>query len=56
MILPEFRINTGPNDFRPIEQSQLMRFEGELMLSANIITGSRQRVISLCVMFELTST
>ena len=40
MILPGIKINTGANDFRPIEQSQLMRFEGESWkLFGNIITG-----------------
>ena len=29
MILPGIKINTSPTDFRPIEQMQLMRFEGE---------------------------
>jgi len=28
MILPGIKINTSPSDFRPIEQMQLMRFEG----------------------------
>jgi len=29
MLLPGVMLNTGPGDFRPIEQMQLMRFEGE---------------------------
>jgi branched-chain amino acid transport system substrate-binding protein len=29
LLLPGIRINTGPNDFAPIEQSQLARFDGE---------------------------
>ena len=29
MLLPGITINTGPNDFYPIEQWQLMKFEGE---------------------------
>jgi branched-chain amino acid transport system substrate-binding protein len=28
-LLPGIRVNTGPNDFAPIEQLQLMRFQGE---------------------------
>ncbi|OKO67230.1 ABC transporter substrate-binding protein, partial [Bradyrhizobium sp. AS23.2] len=40
MILPGIKINTGPADFRPIEQEQLMRFEGESWrLFGDIITG-----------------
>ncbi|GIQ73944.1 hypothetical protein BraRD5C2_23820 [Bradyrhizobium sp. RD5-C2] len=39
-VLPGIRINTSATDFRPIEQSQLMRFEGESWkLFGNIITG-----------------
>jgi branched-chain amino acid transport system substrate-binding protein len=29
MLLPGIRINTGPNDFAPIKQMQLERFNGE---------------------------
>jgi branched-chain amino acid transport system substrate-binding protein len=29
MLLPGARINTGPNDFAPIKQMQMMRFNGE---------------------------
>ncbi len=29
MVLPGIRVNTSPTDFRPIEQLQLMRFDGE---------------------------
>lgn len=29
MLLPGTRINTGPNDFAPIKQMQMMRFDGE---------------------------
>jgi branched-chain amino acid transport system substrate-binding protein len=29
MLLPGIAITTGPNDFRPIEQMQLMRFKGD---------------------------
>jgi branched-chain amino acid transport system substrate-binding protein len=28
MLLPGVVLNTGPGDFRPIEQMQLQRFEG----------------------------
>ncbi|WP_426434765.1 ABC transporter substrate-binding protein [Bradyrhizobium genosp. P] len=40
MILPGIKINTSPTDFRPIEQEQLMRFEGDRWkLFGDIITG-----------------
>jgi len=29
MLIPGIKINTGPNDFYPIEQMQLMQFDGE---------------------------
>ena len=29
MLLPGIRVNTGPNDFFPVEQMQLGRFDGE---------------------------
>ena len=29
MLLPGIRIKTGPNDFFPIEQEQLMRWNGK---------------------------
>jgi branched-chain amino acid transport system substrate-binding protein len=29
MLLPAIRINTGPTDFFPIEQTQLARVDGE---------------------------
>jgi hypothetical protein len=29
MLIPGIKMNTGPNDFYPIEQMQLMRFDGE---------------------------
>jgi branched-chain amino acid transport system substrate-binding protein len=29
MLLPDSRINTGPNDFAPIKQMQMERFNGE---------------------------
>lgn len=29
MLLLGIKINTGPSDFFPIEQMQLMRFDGE---------------------------
>lgn len=28
MLLPGIKINTGPNDFAPIKQMQMMRFDG----------------------------
>jgi branched-chain amino acid transport system substrate-binding protein len=29
MLLPDIRINTGPKDYAPVEQMQMMRFTGE---------------------------
>jgi branched-chain amino acid transport system substrate-binding protein len=29
LLLPGMRINTGPNDFAPIKQMQMERFDGE---------------------------
>ena len=29
VLLPGIKINTGPNDFAPISQLQLMRFKGD---------------------------
>jgi hypothetical protein len=29
MLLPGIAINTGPDDFYPIEQMQMQRFDGE---------------------------
>jgi hypothetical protein len=40
MLLPGITINTGPDDYFPIEQMQLMRFNGESWeLFGDIITG-----------------
>jgi branched-chain amino acid transport system substrate-binding protein len=40
MLLPGIKINTGPNDFRPIEQMQMMRFNGERWeLFGPVLTG-----------------
>jgi ABC-type branched-subunit amino acid transport system substrate-binding protein len=40
VLLPGIMINTGPNDFFPIEQMQLMRFNGESWeLFGDIIAG-----------------
>ena len=40
MMLPGVKINTGPNDFFPIEQMQLMKFDGEAWrLFGDVITG-----------------
>jgi len=40
MLLPGIAINTGPNDFFPIEQEQMMRFKGESWEQfGDIITG-----------------
>jgi branched-chain amino acid transport system substrate-binding protein len=29
LLLPDIKINTSPTDFYPIEQEQLIRFDGE---------------------------
>jgi branched-chain amino acid transport system substrate-binding protein len=29
MLLPGITINTGPNDYAPLKQMQMMRFTGE---------------------------
>jgi hypothetical protein len=40
MLLPGIKINTGPNDYYPIEQMQMMRFSGERWeLFGPLITG-----------------
>ena len=40
MLLPGITINTSPDDYFPIEQLQLMRFNGESwQLFGDIITG-----------------
>jgi hypothetical protein len=40
VLLPGIMINTGRNDFFPIEQMQLMKFNGECWeLFGDIITG-----------------
>ena len=40
MLLPGIKINTAPDDFYPIEQMQLMRFDGQAWrLFGDIITG-----------------
>ena len=40
VLLPGIQINTGPNDFFPIEQMQLMKFNGTSWeLFGDIISG-----------------
>ncbi|MGE5159632.1 MAG: ABC transporter substrate-binding protein [Gemmatimonas sp.] len=40
VLLPGIKINTGPDDFFPIEQMQLMQFDGEAWhLFGDVITG-----------------
>ena len=40
VLLPGIQINTGPNDFFPIEQMQLMKFNGvSWELFGDIIAG-----------------
>ena len=40
MMLPGIKVNTGPDDFFPIEQMQLMKFDGQSwQLFGDVITG-----------------
>jgi hypothetical protein len=40
VMLPGIKINTSPDDFFPIEQTQLMRFEGDAWrLFSDVISG-----------------
>ena len=40
MMLPGIKVNTSPTDFFPIEQMQLMKFDGEAWrLFGDVITG-----------------
>jgi len=40
MMLPGIKVNSGPDDFFPIEQMQLMKFDGEAWrLFGDVITG-----------------
>ncbi len=43
MLLPGITINTGPNDFAPIEAVQLMRFDGKSWVRfGNVISTDAQ--------------
>jgi len=40
LMLPGIMVNTGPDDYFPIEQMQLMKFNGEAWeLFGDVITG-----------------
>ena len=39
MMLPGIKINTGPKDYLPVEQAQLMRFDGERWVRFGDILG-----------------
>ena len=39
MMLPGIRINTGPHDYLPVEQAQLIRFDGERWVRLGDIVG-----------------
>jgi branched-chain amino acid transport system substrate-binding protein len=39
MMLPGIKINTGPKDYLPVEQAQLMRFDGERWVRFGEIVG-----------------
>jgi branched-chain amino acid transport system substrate-binding protein len=41
LLLPGVKINTGPNDFAPIKQVQMARFDGERWkLFGQVLTGA----------------
>ena len=40
MMLSGIKINTGPKDYLPVEQAQLMRFDGERWVRFGDILGS----------------
>jgi branched-chain amino acid transport system substrate-binding protein len=43
ILLPGMKIKTGPNDFAPIEQFQMMRFKGESWeLFGPLISGEKK--------------
>ena len=39
IMLPGIKINTGPKDYLPVEQAQLMRFDGERWVRFGDIIG-----------------
>jgi len=39
MMLPGIKINTGPNDYLPVEQVQLVRFDGERWVRFGDLVG-----------------
>jgi len=39
MLLPGIKINTSPTDFYPIEQVQLMRFDGKQWVRFGEVLG-----------------
>jgi hypothetical protein len=44
MLLPGIKVNTSPTDFYPVEQMQLMRFDGKQWVRfGEIIDASRSR-------------
>jgi len=45
MLLPGIKINTGPNDFFPIKQERLARFDGERwVLFGELIDASSNKL------------
>ena len=45
MLLPGIKVNTGPNDFFPIEQERLARFDGQRwVLFGELIDASNNRI------------
>jgi hypothetical protein len=40
MLLPGIRINTSPSDFYPLEQMQLMRFDGKHWVRFGPVIGT----------------
>ena len=39
MMLPGIKINTGPKDYLPVEQVQLIRFDGERWVRFGDLVG-----------------
>jgi branched-chain amino acid transport system substrate-binding protein len=41
-LLPGIRVNTGPNDFAPLEAMQLIRFDGKRFVRFGEVLGQSQ--------------
>jgi branched-chain amino acid transport system substrate-binding protein len=47
MLLPGMRIDTGPNDYAPLEQVQLMRFDGAKWVRFGEVLGSGHALVDV---------